>query len=94
MMPIPAAIGVGCRVEDGRPQPAQMSQRRTPSAREATLSAGGDEFLADEAFVADVEQGLHERRVVDLLRVVDLVAAGDAGGVDVGDVVRVLLDPA
>src|SRR3954471_12047525 len=45
--------------------------------------AGGDELLPDVAGVADLHQRLHDRRVVDLLRLVQLPAAGVAGGVDV-----------
>ena len=56
--------------------------------------AGGDELLADVALVADLEEGLHDRRVVDLLVVVELAAAGIARRVDVADVVLVLAEPA
>ena len=52
----------------------------------------GDELLGHEALVAGLDDGLHDGRVVDLLRLVDLVAARHAAGVEVGDVLDVLLD--
>lgn len=49
-------------------------------ARAAVVVAGGD--------------GLHDLRVVELLRLVPLIAAGVAGGVKVADVLDILADRA
>ena len=56
--------------------------------------AGGNELLTDMAAITDFDQGLHDRPVADLLLVVELTSAGVACGVNVGDQVMVLLDPA
>src|SRR5262249_57262615 len=56
--------------------------------------AGGDELLADMALVADLDERLHDRPVVDLLLVVELAPAGVAGRVDVRDEVLVLAEAA
>ena len=52
------------------------------------------ELLADVAVVVGSRDGLHDRRVGELLRLVELVAAGVAGGVEVADVRDVLADRA
>src|SRR4051794_37133132 len=59
------------------PQPLERVARR-------------NELLADEALIVDLDQLSHHRRVVDLLPLVELAAAGVAGGVDVADQVAEL----
>ena len=56
------------------------------------VGAGGDEFLGDVAFEAGLDDGFHDRGVVEFLRFVDLVAAGDAAGVVVGEVLVLAFD--
>src|SRR5215510_13104544 len=51
-----------------------------------------NEFLRDESSELQVGDRLHHPLVVQLLRVVDLVAARDAAGMKVGDVLDVRLD--
>ena len=50
----------------------------------------GYELVTDVALVAHVQQGLHDRREVDLLSVVQLAASRVAGDVDVTEQVAVL----
>ena len=50
------------------------------------------EFLRDIAFEAGVQNRLHYTRVIQLLRVINLVSSRHAAGVVVIEVLRVLLD--
>ena len=50
--------------------------------------------MGDEAFELEIGDRLGDRPPVQLLRVVELVPAGDAAGVEVADVLDVLLDGA
>src|SRR5690606_14625132 len=56
--------------------------------------ARGDELVRDEAREAEVRDGGGDRAVVQLLRAVQLVAAGHAGGVEMRDVLAVVADGA
>src|SRR5688572_21501585 len=47
-------------------------------------------LVSDEAGVAGIGDGVGDEAVIELLRVVDLLAAGHAGHVDVADVVEVV----
>ena len=58
----------------------RLAQRRERVAR-------GDELLGEVALKPVSTIAFDDRRVVELLRLVDLVAARDAAGVVVGDVV-------
>ena len=53
---------------------------------------GGDEFLGDVALVADFEDGAHDGRIVDFLRIVELASAGISSGVIVPDDLVVLFN--
>ena len=52
----------------------------------------GDEFLADESLVLDLEQGFHDGRIVNLLILIQLATTGIAGGVDMTDMLSTLMD--
>lgn len=71
-----------------------VAQLRRVCQRRDLVLVRRDEFLPDEALVAHLDDRFHDWAVVDLLRVVDFVAAGVAGGVDVADVVLVLTEAA
>ena len=78
---------------DARHTSHSFTAARSEAIFSSSVFAGAaDEFLADVARVPRLQDRPHDRRVVDLLLVVQFVAAGDAGGVVVGDVVLVLLD--
>src|ERR1019366_7238317 len=53
-----------------------------------------DELVGEVAFEFQVRDGLRDGAPVELLGVVELVAAGDAAGVEVADVLNVLADGA
>ena len=52
----------------------------------------GDELLRDVAFEAGLDDGLHHGRIMNLLGVVDLVAAGHAAGVVMSEVLVMFLN--
>ena len=68
------------------PRHSPTVQRASASRNAATGIAGGHELLAEVAIVAGGRDCAHDRGVVQLLGVVDLVAAGVAAGVVVADV--------
>src|ERR1017187_1440761 len=53
-----------------------------------------DELVGEIAFEFQVRDGLRDGAPVKLLRVVELIAAGDAAGVEVADVLDVVADGA
>src|SRR5438309_1899155 len=55
--------------------------------------SGGDELLPNISIIADLDKGLHDRPVGDLLLLVQLATARVAGGVDVPDRVSELANP-
>src|SRR5690348_15215693 len=48
------------------------------------------ELMGDEAGVAEIRDGIGNKTVVDLLRIVDLRSAGHAGHMDVADLVKIV----
>src|SRR5208337_1337108 len=50
------------------------------------------EFVRDVASVSQAGDGLRDESVIQLLRIVDLMPAGHAAGVEVRDPLEVLLD--
>src|SRR5262249_52304635 len=71
------------------------SQIRKTWASDARCSRrGGKDLLPEVAGVAGGQDGADDRRVVQLLRLIDLVAAGVAARVVVGDVVLVVAEGA
>src|SRR5580698_8111488 len=51
-------------------------------------------FVRDVARVAEIGNGLRNEAVIQLLRIVDLVASGHAAGMEVRDPLKILLDVA
>ena len=74
------------------PAASHVADQHALLERGQRIGALRHEFLAHVAFVAGLHDGLHDRRVVDLLGVVDLVPAGHAAGVVMADVLVVLPD--
>ncbi len=66
-------------------QASNITHHRGVSQGEDGVGPGGDEFVGDVVVVADLLEGLHDGGVVDFLVLVELAAAGIAGGVDVAD---------
>src|SRR5688572_28538210 len=58
------------------------------------VGPGGEEFLGDEAGEAGIENGAHDRGVVDLLVFVEFAAAGNTGGMVMADEVLVFAEAA
>src|SRR5439155_9408495 len=95
------------KVRDARDFPANCSLATRPSIlhlhitnlhalleRSQHIGSGRFEFLRHVPFEASLDDGLHDRGIIQLLGVVDLVPAGHTPGVIVGDVLMVLADRA
>jgi len=73
--------------------PLHTTEPDSFSERSARITRG-HELLPHVPVVTTLSDGAHNRRIVQLLRVVQLVAAGVAGRVEVADVLDVLTDRA
>jgi hypothetical protein len=51
--------------------------------RSQFVGSGGNEFLCDKSFEAGLHYGSHDGRVVEFLRFVYFVSAGNTSGVEV-----------
>src|SRR6476469_10255499 len=74
-------------------QPLHVTQRDGFAQRRQRI-AGGDELVRDVAGKSGADDGLAYGLPIQLLRVVELVAAGHAAGVKVRDVRAVVLNRA
>ena len=74
---------------------SSLTHRRSRTAsRRPARGSRGNELLADVALVADLDQLPHDRRIVDLLFVVEFRSARIAGRVDVADHVLAFFEAA
>ena len=82
---VPKRSIVSLATEEGKPVALHVADLHALSEGGNFIVAFWDEFLGDEAFETCADDGAHDSGVIDLLGVVDLVAAGDTAGVVVSD---------